>query len=88
MRMRCQLLIIWSRCRFRRIEERPLGVLECMKGGEEIKCLNHRYPRALGIALIFVSLRRSVYGDVRNLCLYRIKDNVEVSWYEIYLYWN
>ena len=88
MRMRCQLLIIWSRCRFRRIEERPLGVFECMKGGEEITHLNHRYPLALGIAVIFFFLRRSVYGDVRTFCLHRIKDNLEVSRYEIYIYWN
>lgn len=67
MRMRCQLLIIWSiRCRFRRTEERPLEFFGCMKRGEEIMYLNHRYPLALGFALLFFFFGHSVYGDVRN----------------------
>ena len=73
MRMRCQLLIIWSRCRFRRTEQRPLALFGCMKGSEEIIYLDHRYPLALGFALLFSFLRRSVYGDVRTFCYIELR---------------
>ena len=56
-----------------------------MKGSEEMIDLNHRYPLALGFALLLFLPQALGVRRFLGFLLYRIKDDLEVSWYEIYI---